>query len=320
MTLDQWLQEATRGLSPESVQRVRDEIQQHCESSERPDADAVAALGDPKVARRAYRKVLLTEREAMLAPVLTRSRKPADALLGYAILALLFSLWWPGQYRASDILIRPAILYLIPINWFWPPNTLQRCRVYLYLMMARGLLVICLAWWYQGWVSAAVIGSFVVVVDYLFYGQRLMVFRKLEAGQSFSLLPGEPVLTHNEAIFLHTLRNGEPYQAISIGFIFVMLTAMAVWLPATVLPLAVSMAAIFLTRLLPINTPERGQWYRAAKWTLMVIASLLPVLYGARIPWFGAAFYAFIFVMLDLKRISLRRKLPAAEWPKDLYY
>jgi hypothetical protein len=43
-------------------------------------------------------------------------------------------------------------------------------------------------------------------------------------------------------------------------------------------------------------------------------------LYGARIPWIGAVYLAFFFLLFDVKSISLRRKLPVAEWPKRLYW
>ena len=55
---------ATRGLSAESAAQVRAEIQQHYDSACEAGDDAIAALGDPRAANRAYRKVLLTEQEA----------------------------------------------------------------------------------------------------------------------------------------------------------------------------------------------------------------------------------------------------------------
>jgi hypothetical protein len=52
----------------------------------------------------------------------------------------------------------------------------------------------------------------------------------------------------------------------------------------------------------------------------MAVAALLPVLYVARKPWIGAAFLALIFVLFDMRSISIRRKLPVAQWPKRLYW
>ena len=73
--LENWLQQATLKLAEESAAQVRNEIQQHYESSV---SDAIAegsnelqagqlavkSLGDAKAANRQYRKVLLTSSEA----------------------------------------------------------------------------------------------------------------------------------------------------------------------------------------------------------------------------------------------------------------
>ena len=60
MTLvEQWISDAARGLSPESVEQVRAEIEQHYDSARETgetDDAAIAALGDARVANRAYRK------------------------------------------------------------------------------------------------------------------------------------------------------------------------------------------------------------------------------------------------------------------------
>ncbi len=102
---------------------------------------------------------------------------------------------------------------------------------------------------------------------------------------------------------------------------FLMLAGMAVWQPATFVPMATWMAAGFLVqRTLPIYTEERSRWFRIAKWTTMAVAAALPILYGARMPWSGAVYIAIFFVLFDMRSISLRRKLPAAQWPKRLYW
>ncbi len=64
--LESWLTQATRGLSKDSIAQVRCEIQQHYELTQEATADGIAALGDPKLANRGYRKVLLTAAEARL--------------------------------------------------------------------------------------------------------------------------------------------------------------------------------------------------------------------------------------------------------------
>lgn len=73
--LDNWLDQATRCLSADSKTRVRNEIQEHYDSAladalhrgasnDEADRSAVTALGDPKVANREFRAVLLTSTEA----------------------------------------------------------------------------------------------------------------------------------------------------------------------------------------------------------------------------------------------------------------
>jgi len=75
--LEGWLKRAIRHLSAESRAQVRTEIETHyqsaCEealangaSADHADRTAVASLGDPAAANRAYRKVLLTSTEAAL--------------------------------------------------------------------------------------------------------------------------------------------------------------------------------------------------------------------------------------------------------------
>ena len=88
--IDNWLIEATRGLSKDSAAQVRSEIGEHYESSLRRDvtpdeADriAVAALGYAKAANRQYRKVLLTSREATM---LRQSNREARAYCSSALM------------------------------------------------------------------------------------------------------------------------------------------------------------------------------------------------------------------------------------------
>ncbi len=76
-TLDEWLKQATRHLSNDSVSQVRTEIQEHYESAreaavsggataDEADRLALTALGDAKAANCQYRKVLLTSAEARM--------------------------------------------------------------------------------------------------------------------------------------------------------------------------------------------------------------------------------------------------------------
>ena len=329
--LDQWLSDATRGLSAESAARVREEIQQHYDLAHEDSAreaggdaaDVIRALGDPRAANRAYRKVLLTEQEAMMAPVLTQRKQPnfQRILLSAGLLA---SLVWLQTGKPLGPGIRPiaiAIFCTVPLRWFLPLTTLERSRIYFYVHVLRSIVVVGLAWWYQGWMGALLLGVLCFLFDYFSNYRRVLVFRKLAAGQTYSLLPKEPQLTHAEAIWLRTLQKGSPHENLSIAVLSLMLAGMAVWQPATFAPMAAWMAAAFLAqRTLPIYTEERSRWWRIAKWTAMAVAAVLPSVFGARAPGISPALLTFFFYLFDVKSISLRRKLPVAEWPKRLYW
>ena len=322
--LDHWLSDATRGLSPESAARVRAEIQQHYDSACEAGSDAIAALGNPRAANRAYRKVLLTEREAMLAPALTQPKRPSFQRILLSATLLTALVWWqtgkplgPGFQPISIV-----IFCTVPLRWFLPLTTLERSRIYFHVHVLRSIVVVGLAWWYQGWIGALLLGVLCFLFDYFSNYRRLLIFRKLAAGQTYSLLPEEPKLTHAEAIHLNALRKGYgTAENVSVTALFVMLAGMAVWMPATFAPMAIWTAAGYLTRrTLPIYTEARSRWLRIARWTTMVVAAVLPSLYGARAPWIGAGLLALFFVLLDMRGISLRRKLPVSEWPKRLYW
>ncbi len=323
-SLDQWLLDATRGLSPESAAQVRAEIEQHYDSAREAGGDALAELGDPRAANRAYRKVLLTEREAMMAPVLTRPKRRTLPRILFGAAAVAALLWWlagkshgPGHWP-----ITIAIFCNLPLVWFFPPTTLDRSRIHFYFHGVRWVFLIAIAWWYQGWIVALPLGALVFLLDYFFSYRRLSIFRKLAAGQTYSLLPEEPRLTHREAMHLSTLRKGGGVEEnVAVTMLFVLLTGMAVWMHATYAPMAIWTVAGYVTRrTLPIYTEARSRWLRIARWTTMAVAAVLPALYGARMPWLGAAELAFFFMLLDMPGISLRRKLPTTQWPKGLYW
>ena len=318
MTLEQWLTIATRNLAQSSVERVRSEIQQHVEEAQANGDDPIRALGDPRAANREYRKVLLTTTEAAIAPNLTRRQSPAQILGQVALMGLLA--WLIAGKRGGSWPVLAAIWSTAPLIWILPPTTRERNRIHVYAHIARDILAAGVSWWLRDWGAAATLAVMLAGADFFILRGRTNLFRKLDAGQAVLPFPGEPELTHTEAVLLNTFRNGEPYRAISIPILFVMLAAMAWWLPLTFAPLRVTMVIIFAARWLPITTPVRAQVYRIAKWSLEIAASLLPVYLGAPAPWTGAAFYAFIFLMFDYKRIMLRRKLPVEEWPRDLYY
>src|SRR3569623_108433 len=113
--LEQWLSEATRGLSPESAGRVREELQQHydaaCEAGDEAGCDALAALGSPREANRAYRKVLLTEQEAVMAPAIAQRKRssPSRIFLSSGFLAAFV---WTTLGRRPDASL-PLIMLTI---------------------------------------------------------------------------------------------------------------------------------------------------------------------------------------------------------------
>ena len=326
--LDQWLSDATRGLSAESAAQVRAEIQQHydsaCEAGADADIDAIGALGNPRTANRAYRRVLLTEQEALMAPTLTLPKRPSSLriLLSVAVLAGLLGWLAPKHHDPGFWPITIAIFCTMPLTWFFPLTTLERSRVFLYIHGLRSILVVGIAWWFQGWITALALGAVCFLPDYFLSYRRLSIFRKLAAGQTYSLLPEEPQLTHVEAIYLNTLRKGGgAAENVTVTLLFVMLAGMTVWQPATFAPMAIWTAAGYVTRrFLPIYAEPRSRWLHIARWTTMVVAAVLPPLYGARKPWLGAILLAWFFMLLDKPGISLRRKLPVSEWPKRLYW
>lgn len=320
--LEKWLSDATRGLSAESAAQVRQEIQEHCDSTSEAGEDAIAALGDPRAANRAYRKVLLTEQEAMLAPTLTRPRRDnlVSTLVASVIMAPVALTYLAKGPSPGFWPVMIAIFCTLPLIRFLPATTLKRSRAHLWLAGAQSAVVAGVVWWYQGWAVAIVVGPIFFLLNYLPAYSRFSILRKLAAGQTYSLLPGEPQLTHLEAIVLKRLRNGDPSEKFAAP-VFLIVAGMTVWLPATFVPMTVWIGAVLLAEhTLPIYTEERSRRFRIAKWTTMAIVAALPFLYSARIPWTPIYFLALLFVLFDLGNIALRRKLPAAEWPKRLYW
>ena len=121
---------------------------------------------------------------------------------------------------------------------------------------------------------------------------------------------------------LRTLdREPDSSENLASAVLLMMVVGMAAWLPATFVPMAIFVVACHLTRRsVPFRTEERSRRFRIAKWAAMVVAAVLPVLLRARIPWGGAFILALLFVLFDLTSISIRRKLPVAQWPKRLYW
>jgi hypothetical protein len=83
---------------------------------------------------------------------------------------------------------------------------------------------------------------------------------------------------------------------------------------------AILTAVVFAVPLLPIYTPARARIYRAAKWLTVILLSVVFFDPSNRLEWSWLVLNCFSFVAwIELKRMSIRRKIPAANWPKHLY-
>jgi hypothetical protein len=81
----------------------------------------------------------------------------------------------------------------------------------------------------------------------------------------------------------------------------------------------VAFSLFFAAPFLPIYTPSRARIYRLAKWVVML--GVLSLILGS-----DAFKYSWLFisclwipVWTEWTRFSIRRKLPVAEWPRQLY-
>ncbi len=226
--LEKWLSDATRGLSAESAAQVRTEIQQHYDSASDAGDDAIAALGDPRAANRAYRKVLLTEQEAMLAPTLTRPKRSSLSAVAAAMVAPLIWLLSRKPLEPGFWPVMIAICAIVPLSRFPPATTLKRSRAHVWLGAAGAAVVAGVSWWYQGWDVGLPTGAFVFVITYLPNRTRLSIFRKMAAGQTYSPLPGEPRLTHVEAMTLRRLEMGDLHEKPAAAVLFLIVGGMTV--------------------------------------------------------------------------------------------
>lgn len=82
-----------------------------------------------------------------------------------------------------------------------------------------------------------------------------------------------------------------------------------------------AMSFLFFAPFLPIYTLSRGRIVRFAKWVVIGVA-MLPLLALGTHAWdYSWLLFAVMFpvIWVERTRISLRRKLPVAQWPKHLY-
>jgi hypothetical protein len=83
---------------------------------------------------------------------------------------------------------------------------------------------------------------------------------------------------------------------------------------------AILTAIVFAVPLLPIYTPARARIYRTAKWLTVIALSVSFFDRGHLLDWSWLVLNCFSFVAwTEVKRMSLRRKIPTPSWPKHLY-
>lgn len=76
---------------------------------------------------------------------------------------------------------------------------------------------------------------------------------------------------------------------------------------------------LFAAPFLPVYTPSRGRVFRCAKWVLLPAVLLLA--FGPDTLKWSWLLFSCLWPMyrIERTRVSIRRKLPVAEWPKQLY-
>jgi len=202
-TLDIWLNQAVRGLSKDSADIVRREIHEHYDAAreaalnggsvpDQADLMAMKALGDPHVANRQYRKVLLTSSEAS---VLRQSNAEsrmicANSWVRWMMLStpgtlLLCSVIFLAmhQYNVSrGMLVFGALMAIFFMPPFLPIYTISRGRIYRVIksiVLIGGVLVLF------GWDSR--IGLWLASCSFfpIFFNEwkRMMIRRKLPIAQ-----------------------------------------------------------------------------------------------------------------------------------------
>jgi hypothetical protein len=81
----------------------------------------------------------------------------------------------------------------------------------------------------------------------------------------------------------------------------------------------IGMGILFAGPFLPLYTPSRGRVFRVVKW--VVLLGMLGLAFGAdalKWSWLLAS-CLWPMAWIEWTRVSIRRKLPVAQWPKHLY-
>jgi hypothetical protein len=83
--------------------------------------------------------------------------------------------------------------------------------------------------------------------------------------------------------------------------------------------LAVAIGIFFAAPFLPIYTPTRSRIYRVVKWAVLIaVLSLVLGRHTLRYSWLMAS-CIWIPIWTEWTRFCIRRKLPIADWPRQLY-
>lgn len=104
-----------------------------------------------------------------------------------------------------------------------------------------------------------------------------------------------------------------------------LLTATAFFLAGITGPVRMLLAAgcgmgvLLVAPLLPVYTPARGRVYRSVKW--VVVTGMLLLAFGPDALKWSWLLISCLWPMawIEWRRASIRRKLPVAKWPKQLY-
>jgi hypothetical protein len=81
---------------------------------------------------------------------------------------------------------------------------------------------------------------------------------------------------------------------------------------------AIGMGLFFVAPFLPLYTPSRGRVFRRVKW--VVLTGVLVLALGPDVLKWSWLLMSYLWLSwLEWTRVSIRRKLPVAEWPRQLY-
>ncbi len=201
--LDGWLHAAVRHLSKDSANQVRREIQEHYHATleaaldkgidpQQAEVMAVQALGDPGVANRQYRRVLLTKSEAS---VLRQSNAESRMICstgwikwtllsspGILVLLSAIALAMHLPSLARGVLVMGALMAIFFIAPFLPIYTASRGRIFRLIKWGMMIACVLVLFGIDGWNWAWLNACCFYPVLYMEW-KRMMIRRKLPIGQ-----------------------------------------------------------------------------------------------------------------------------------------